>query len=282
MTLENKYGVNSKFFYYINDSSQIPRFIEGTRNDQNLFIFDVPYHHKNGTTPVSIVIDDNTNITIFTNKETKYIIPHIDKLLTEKGGNNYGVPCVCLDVAGVIANYYLDKIREIDDDRVKNKGLLRDKSKHHNAEYIDHLNELRTIVSGYATSLASDHSLLYSIKEIMGGKLNTTQKKVLDRDLIEYRQAKLEAKSCFGRTRAVLRGFSMQVGMGNSRKLGVLTCVSFPISIFSMVTSFFGMNLGSQGIALPFSENWITASSVGLILTAIAALFVYFFIFYKK
>ncbi|MFD1419076.1 magnesium transporter CorA family protein [Companilactobacillus keshanensis] len=249
------------------DSNNVFLVVFNAQNEQNTI--DEP---SEVTMPISFAVKDN-NIFLFTNSQTYYVKDYI--LQADKDLNNISkdrIWSLIFNVFDQISNDYNDKINEINHRRNK----IQDHIKRHksNNKQIFELSDLQDLITYISTSINGNFNVVKQIEIISSGKirsisLSKNSHEHLHDSIIEIEQMREQASLASDTIDRVANTYNNILNNQTNTTMKILTIYTIVLSIPTIVSGFYGMNM-----PLPVSDkkwSWVfsialTIFMIGLIL----------------
>ena len=256
------------------DEEERPR-IE-TDNGQTLILVDIPTNENDGTTnifstiPLGIVYTKEAIVTVCL-KETPVLSDFINKKV--KTFYTYFRSRFILQILFRSATFYLQYLRSIE--KISNK-VESDLQKSMKNKELNQLLKLEKSLVYFSTSLKSNESVLEKMLKFEAIKRFEEDQDLLDDVIIENKQA-LEMTNIYS---SILRGmmdaFSSIISNNLNIVMKSLTIITIALSVPTMISGFFGMNVPN------FLENSPAAFPVIIIGTALLSVLTSFLLIKNK
>ena len=256
------------------DEEERPR-IE-TDNGQTLILVDIPTSENDGTTnifstiPLGIVYTKEAIVTVCL-KETPVLSDFINKKV--KTFYTYFRSRFILQILFRSATFYLHYLRSIE--KISNK-VESDLQKSMKNKELNQLLKLEKSLVYFSTSLKSNESVLEKMLKFEAIKRFEEDQDLLDDVIIENKQA-LEMTNIYS---SILRGmmdaFSSIISNNLNIVMKSLTIITIALSVPTMISGFFGMNVPN------FLENSPAAFPVIVIGTALLSVLTSFLLIKNK
>ncbi len=256
------------------DEEERPR-IE-TDNGQTLILVDIPTSENDGNTnifstiPLGIVYTKEAIVTVCL-KETPVLSDFINKKV--KTFYTYFRSRFILQILFRSATFYLHYLRSIE--KISNK-VESDLQKSMKNKELNQLLKLEKSLVYFSTSLKSNESVLEKMLKFEAIKRFEEDQDLLDDVIIENKQA-LEMTNIYS---SILRGmmdaFSSIISNNLNIVMKSLTIITIALSVPTMISGFFGMNVPN------FLENSPAAFPVIIIGTALLSVLTSFLLIKNK
>lgn len=220
-------------------------------DNHTLILIDIPIDESDSnnslysTIPLGIIITEEIILTVCS-EQTKilndFIVGHIKDFYTHMKSR------FLLQILHKNASYYLHYLRRINKitttlekeiyDSIQNKQLIQ-------------LLELEKSLVYFSTSLKSNELVLNKMLKTSSIKKYHDDDDLLDDVIVENRQA-LEMATIYGDILSrIMDAFSAIISNNQNNVMQVLTVITLIVSLPTLISGFFGMNVGG----IPFAEN---------------------------
>ncbi|WP_455538401.1 magnesium transporter CorA family protein [Terrisporobacter sp.] len=220
-------------------------------DNHTLILIDIPIDESDSdsahysTIPLGIILTDNAIITVCTAQSkilNDFIVGHIKEFYTYKKAR------FILQILYKNATYYLLYLRRINKMTIEIEREIHQSMK--NKELIQLL-ELEKSLVYFSTSLKAIELVLNKMLRTSAIKRYSEDEDLLEDVIIENRQA-LEMASIYGDILSrIMDAFSAIINNNQNNVMQLLTVVTLILSIPTMISGYFGMNV--EG--LPFTQN---------------------------
>lgn len=240
---------------------------------QTLIIIDVPFAEMsdNGidyyTMPVGIIVMPKNIVTVSI-RDNSVIREFADGVI--KGVNTSLRTRFVLQILLRMATRFLQHLKQIDKSSTKLETQLRKSVK--NKELVQLLDLQKSLVF-FQTSLKSNEITIEKISKNRVISLYAEDQDLLEDVMIEIKQAIEMTDIYLSILSGTMDAFASLISNNLNIVMKVLTSLTIVLSIPTMVFSFFGMNIGDGGGALPFSGSVLAPLLIAFGTTAIATVF---------
>ncbi len=220
-------------------------------DNHTLILIDIPIDESDSdsahysTIPLGIILTDNTIITICTAQSkilNDFIVGHIKDFYTDKKTR------FILQILYKNATYYLLYLRRINRMTIEIEREIHKSMK--NKELVQLL-ELEKSLVYFSTSLKAIELVLNKMLRTPTIKKYSEDEDLLEDVIIENRQA-LEMASIYGDILSrIMDAFSAIINNNQNNVMQLLTVVTLILSIPTMISGYFGMNVSD----IPFSNQ---------------------------
>ncbi len=220
-------------------------------DNHTLILIDIPIDESDSdsahysTIPLGIILTDNTLITVCTAQSkilNDFIVGHIKDFHTHKKTR------FILQILHKNATYYLLYLRKINKMTIKIEREIHKSMK--NKELVQLL-ELEKSLVYFSTSLKAIELVLNKVLRTSTIKKYSEDEDLLEDVIIENRQA-LEMASIYGDILSrIMDAFSAIINNNQNNVMQLLTVVTLILSIPTMISGYFGMNVEN----IPFSSD---------------------------
>lgn len=260
--LYKQYGIDSEIISYALDRNERARIEYDSELDAFILIYNVPQTKKNDNhyeaIPMTFLIKNNQLLTI-TNSENTYIIQYMEKYLQ----NNLDISVFKFLFSSLfmITDKFFPVIEEMNRERNHINDMLKEKTTKKN---LLALSDVETGVAYFISATKQNAVLLEQIKiNAIFQSLNEVEKEQWEDTLIEARQL-VEMAQLTSQVLQQLSGTYNNILNNNlNDTMKILTVLSILLTIPTIVTGFFGMNM-----PLPLEHNilgWVIAIGISLI-----------------
>ena len=262
--LKEEYGISDEMLTYSLDKNERARVEYDTLDDILLLVTNVPHQQKienhYETSPVAFILKENGLFT-FTTQNTEYVIRLIRSILDRDSEIN--VYSLLFRTLFLISDSFFPLIEEVNSERQRLNQKLREKTTNRN---LLALSDLEVGLVYLVTGTKQNVVLLEQIKALaIYRKLTEKEKEQLDDALIEAKQA-VEMTNLASQILDQLSGtYNNLLNNNLNDTMNFLTVWSLILTVPTIVTGFFGMNL-----QLPFTHSvfgWGIALFISLILS---------------
>lgn len=259
--LKAKYSISDEMLTYALDNNERARVEYDPMEKALLLIFNVPNLLKTDnhyeTSPMAFILKDHYFIS-FVNERTLYVDNIIENLLANEP--NQSTASLLFHVLFLISDYYFPLVEEVDSQRIIFNQKLREKTTNKN---LLALSDLEIGLVYLVTATKQNAVLLEQVKvQTIFSSFTDKEKEQLDDALIEAKQA-VEMTKLSSEILDQLSGtYNNLLNNNLNDTMKILTIWSLLLTIPTIVTGFFGMNM-----PLPF-----THSEVGWVISLIISL----------
>ncbi|MGY3778756.1 magnesium transporter CorA family protein [Isobaculum melis] len=260
--LYKQYGIDSEIISYALDKNERARFEYDNELEAFILIYNVPRKKKNDNhydaVPITFLIKDKQLLTI-TNSDNHYVIQYMEKYLAKNQDDS--VFKFLFASLFIITDKFFPMIEEMNRERNHMNDMLKQKTTKNN---LLALSAVETGVVYFISATKQNTVLLEQIKtNIIYQSLNIVEKEQLEDTLIEAKQL-VEMAQLTAQVLQQLSGTYNNILNNNlNDTMKLLTVLSILLTIPTIVTGFFGMNM-----PLPFEHNvlgWVFAIVISLI-----------------
>lgn len=273
-------NISSKFNIDINALSSVLDKEERSRLESedgySMVIIDVPVDESDtnsstySTMPLSIFLINNAIITIST-IESEILNIFINKKI--KNFSTTKKSRFLFQILQQNAFSYLKYLRQIDNLTTQIERNIYSSVK--NQELIQILNLEKSLIY-FSTSLKANDMVLNKIMRTKSIEKFEDDEDLLEDVLMENKQA-MEMSNIYGDILSrIMDAFSSIISNNQNRVMSILTSVTLIMSIFTIISGFFGMNV----LGLPFSTHpygFFIIILVSILLAIIASILIYHF-----
>ncbi|MBO0439468.1 magnesium transporter CorA family protein [Candidatus Enterococcus ikei] len=260
--LYKQYGLDSEIISYALDKNERARIEYDNELDAFILIYNVPQNKKNNNhyeaVPMTFLIKNKQLLTI-TNNENTYIIEYMEKYL--QNNSDISVFKFLFSSLFLITDKFFPVIEEMNKERNHINNMLKEKTTKTN---LLALSDVETSVAYFISATKQNAVLLEQIKtNVIFQSLNEVEKEQWEDTLIEARQL-VEMAQLTAQVLQQLSGTYNNILNNNlNDTMKILTVLSILLTIPTIVTGFFGMNM-----PLPLEHNllgWVIAIGISLI-----------------
>lgn len=259
--LKERYSISDEMLTYALDKNERARVEYDPTEKALLLIFKVPNLLKKDnhyeTSPMAFILKDQRFFS-FVNERTMYVENIIERLLNDEP--NQSAASLLFHTLFLISDYYFPLVEEVESQRIQLNKKLREKTTNKN---LLALSDLEIGLVYLVTATKQNAVLLEQIKaQSIFSSFTEQEKEELDDALIEAKQA-VEMTKLSSEILDQLSGtYNNLLNNNLNDTMKILTIWSLLLTIPTIVTGFFGMNM-----PLPF-----THSEVGWIITLVISL----------
>ena len=259
--LKERYSISDEMLTYALDKNERARVEYDPTEKALLLIFKVPNLLKKDnhyeTSPMAFILKDQRFFS-FVNERTMYVENIIERLLNDEP--NQSAASLLFHTLFLISDYYFPLVEEVDSQRIQLNKKLREKPTNKN---LLALSDLEIGLVYLVTATKQNAVLLEQIKaQSIFSSFTEQEKEELDDALIEAKQA-VEMTKLSSEILDQLSGtYNNLLNNNLNDTMKILTIWSLLLTIPTIVTGFFGMNM-----PLPF-----THSEVGWIISLVISL----------
>ena len=259
--LKERYSISDEMLTYALDKNERARVEYDPTEKALLLIFKVPNLLKKDnhyeTSPMAFILKDQRFFS-FVNERTMYVENIIERLLND--APNQSTASLLFHTLFLISDYYFPLVEEVDSQRIQLNKKLREKTTNKN---LLALSDLGIGLVYLVTATKQNAVLLEQIKaQSIFSSFTEQEKEELDDALIEAKQA-VEMTKLSSEILDQLSGtYNNLLNNNLNDTMKILTIWSLLLTIPTIVTGFFGMNM-----PLPF-----THSEVGWIISLVISL----------
>lgn len=267
--LREKYQLTTEMLIYAKDLRERARVEYDQPTQSWIMIYNaVAENFSRPVSPIAIVIRDK-NVFVFTRTETQYIQNYFSKIDNTK----LHIPLTHQTIWEMVFNAlyqittdFFDQIEELNAQRQELETEIR------NSPNNDHIFELADLTKAMVYMLTSANSNTMAIESFKLynrrlGILDLSQLEYerLDDVLIEARQAQQMAQLTSDITNKVADTYNNLIGNTTNNVMRFLTIYSIVLTIPTIVTGFYGMNVDLPLADSPFSWIFVVVIMVGII-----------------
>lgn len=266
--LNQHYHIDQEMIDYALDQNERAHFEYNRKEETFLLIYVVPKEFKEDhhyeTTPITFLIKDDVLFTMM-NEETRYLLPKIERVMNEQ--DHTSLYKLLFNVLFMLTDQFAPLIEGIERKRKVVNLRLRQKA---NKKNLLELSDLE-IGNTYLFSAAKQDAVVLEQLRVhfIYNKFNELEKEELEDTIIEAKQL-VEMASLSSQVLNQLSGTYNNI-LNNSLNdvMRVLTVLSVLLTIPTIITGFFGMN-----VPLPLEHNvmgWLIiillSLAIGFVLT---------------
>lgn len=275
--LIQQYGLGDEMLAYALDKNEQARVEQDLAHQALLVVYNAPVREKKQnhyvTHPITFIIKEN-NLFTFYSKELEYLIPMLKEMLTQlsattaqaqegKNDDEFTEFSLLFHCLFLISESFFPLIEEVTKERTKLNEKLIGRTKN---QYLLELSDLSIGLVYLVSATKQNVSLLETIKgqEIYHEQMNLEEKEELRNTLTEARQADEMVQLSSQILEQLSSAYNNIVNNNLNDTMKILTVWSLILTIPTIVTGFFGMNM-----FLPLADyqyGWLFALliSVGL------------------
>ncbi|MFC4772793.1 magnesium transporter CorA family protein [Enterococcus hermanniensis] len=259
--LKERYSISDEMLTYALDKNERARVEYDPMEKALLLIFKVPNLLKKDnhyeTSPMAFILKDQ-HFFSFVNERTKYVENIIERLLSDEPDQS--AASLLFHTLFLISDYYFPLVEEVDSQRIHLNQRLREKTTNKN---LLALSDLEIGLVYLVTATKQNAVLLEQIKaQSIFSSFTDQEKEELDDALIEAKQA-VEMTKLSSEILDQLSGtYNNLLNNNLNDTMKILTIWSLLLTIPTIVTGFFGMNM-----PLPFTHSelgWIISLVISL------------------
>ncbi|EOI00593.1 hypothetical protein UAY_01696 [Enterococcus moraviensis ATCC BAA-383] len=260
--LYKQYGIDTEIISYALDKNERARIEYDNELETFILIYNVPRKGKNNNhyeaIPMTFLIKDKRFLTI-TNSENMYIIQYMENYLEKN--SEVSLFKFLFSSLFIITDKFFPVIEEMDRERNHINAMLKEKTTKAN---LLALSDVETGVAYFISATKQNTVLLDQIKtNTVFRTLDEIEKEQLEDTQIEARQL-VEMAQLTAQVLQQLSGTYNNILNNNlNDTMKILTILSILLTIPTIVTGFFGMNM-----PLPLEHNilgWVIAIGISLI-----------------
>lgn len=261
--LQTKYQIDKEMIDYSIDKNEGAHFEYNKSNATFLFIYVVPKQYKDNnhyeTTPITFIIKENIFFSI-TNDNTCYLLPKIHEIILND--ETISLYKLLFNVLFMLTDQFFPLLEGIDRQIKLVNGRLRTKT---NKQNLLDLSDLEISNTYLFSAAKQDAVVLEQLKlHFIYSKFNELEKEELVDTIIETRQL-VEMTRLSSQVLNQLSGTYNNI-LNNSLNdtMRILTVLSVLLTIPTIITGFFGMNM-----PLPLENNvlgWLIIIGISVIL----------------
>lgn len=260
--LYKQYGIDNEIISYALDKNERARIEYNNELKTFILIYNVPQKKKDNhhyeAIPMTFLIKNKQLLTI-TNSGNDYIIEYMEKYL--QNNTDSSVYKFLFSSLFLITDKFFPVIEEMNSERNQINDMLKEKTTKKN---LLSLSDVETGVAYFISATKQNTVLLEQIKtNVIFQSLNDIEKEQWEDTLIEARQL-VEMAQLTSQVLQQLSGTYNNILNNNlNDTMKILTVLSILLTIPTIVTGFFGMNM-----PLPLEHNilgWMIAIGISLI-----------------
>lgn len=275
-------NIPNEIIDYAVDPYESARMEFDDENHYNLMIFDVvtPTSKRATTEPISFLYNiDQSDLYIFTRKETSYVINYITKLTNDTTESSQIQPIdLILNVAEKLSGEFMKVILNINRERLSIQSSI--KSTKPTQPAINQLMSLQTDLIYLINSLQTDYTLLTTLKNHDHKLLSEHQLERIEDVEVELKQALDTSKLSQEVTSSVANAFDNVANANLNWTMKLLTVSSIVLTVPTIISGFFGQN-----VVLPLTHanaGRVYTIFITLIFMVIVTLILWHYGFFKK
>lgn len=261
--LETKYKIDKEMIDYSLDKNEGAHFEYNKSSSTFLFIYVVPKQYKDNnhyeTTPITFIIKENLFFTI-TNNNTNYLLPKINDIILND--ENISLYKLLFNVLFMLTDQFFPLIEGIDRQIKIVNGKLRTKT---NKQNLLDLSDLEISNTYLFSAAKQDAVVLEQLKvHFIYSKFNEIEKEELVDTIIESRQLVEMAKLSSQVLNQLSGTYNNILNNSLNDTMKILTVLSVLLTIPTIITGFFGMNM-----PLPLENNvlgWLIIIVISIVL----------------
>lgn len=263
-TLRKEYQLTDEMLTYSLDKNERARVEFDSEDQALLLVFNVPQPEKRDnhfeTSPMTFILK-NEQLFTFSSRDTQYVLPMMERVLAQ---DSLQTPIHFLfNSLFLISGTFFPLVEEVNSERARLNQRLREKTTNKN------LLEMSDLEIGlvYLVSATKQNAvLLEQVKALTFFRLmDDSEKEQLDDALIEAKQAVEMTQLAFQILEQLSGTYNNLLNNNLNDTMKFLTVWSLLLTVPSIVTSFFGMN-----VPLPFTNTvfgWGIALLISLVLS---------------
>ena len=268
------YGIDAEMAAYALDRNERARVEYDDDHDCLLLIYNAPKRRLansfNETFPVTFFIKDQRIITI-SNEENQYIIDGMREILAAE--KNYSIHSFLFECLYFITTSYFPIVESMVQERNRLTKELRERTTK------DNLLALSDVETGTAYFLTSAKQNVLLLEQF---RLGRVVRGLTDDEVDELEDVQIEAKQLVEMTELSSQileqlgsTFNNVLNNNLNETMRVLTVLSIILTIPTIVTGFFGMNMPLPGVDSPLS--WIGTITFSIVIGIIVHLLIKFY-----
>lgn len=263
--LYTEYGIDDEIIEYSLDKNERAHLDYEARTNTFVLIFNIPNRQKIDnhyeTLPMTFIIKENRLITV-TNKKNQYVFFEMKKYI--EAYSDVTIFKFLFSSLFIVTDFFFPYIEEMNTDRKKVNDKLKEKTSKQNLLL---LSDLETGIVYFVSASKQNVVLLEQVKTHLIYKgLSEIEKEELDDALIEAKQL-VEMTQLSSQILQQLSGTYTNILNNNLNEgMRILTVLSVLLTIPTIITGFFGMNM-----PLPLEHN-----AFGWIITIVLSVFLWF------
>lgn len=261
--LKEKYQLTDEILAYALDRHEQGRVEYDGDEGTLLVVFNVPFKKQPDnhymTKPITFILKEE-NIFTFTMKENEFIVPMIEGILHQHPDQS--IYSLLFHSLLSISESYFPLLEEITAQRI----LLNDRLRNHTTnKNLIALSDLSVGLVYLVTATKQNAMLLESIKTLeVYRKMKANEKEELDDALVEAKQADSMAQMAADILRQLSSTYNNLLNNNLNDTMKLLTVWSLLLTIPTIVTGFFGMNMDLPFTNSAFSWGIVVVISLGL------------------
>lgn len=263
--LKHELGIDSEILTYAADKNELSH-LEYDRVDKTLLliynVLDVSkqnYYYQ--TVPITFFVFDNNLITIYKDKSA-YIIKQMENLLNKNG--SISLYKFLFKVLYLISKNYFPTVDHLNVERNRLNNLLRERT---SKKELLQLSDLETGLVYIVSASKQNVLLIEQLKShLLYLDLDDAEEEQLDDALIEARQL-VEMAQLSAQVLAQLEGtYNNVLNNELNDTMKILTLLSILLTIPSIVTGFFGINVPLPSFLTQSPLGWLMVIGISAIL----------------
>lgn len=279
--LKHQLAIDSEILTYAADKNELSH-LEYDRDDKTLLliynVLDISkqdFHYQ--TVPITFFVYENNLITIYKDKSA-YIVKQMEVMLDKNEGMS--LYQFLFTVLYLVSKNYFPTVDHLNLERNRLNNLLRERT---SKKELLQLSDLETGLV-YIVSASKQNVLL--IEQLKSNRLylglTENEEEQLDDALIEAKQL-VEMSQLSAQILAQLEGtYNNVLNNELNDTMKILTLLSILLTIPSIVTGFFGINLPLPTVLTHSPIGWIMVIGISIILWFIMAFILHLMMNYKK
>lgn len=262
--LQKEYRLSDEMLTYSLDKNERARVEYDTDEAALLVVYNVPQQDKRDnhfeTSPITFILKKQQLFT-FSSQHTQYVIPMMERLIMQ---SPMQTPIHFLfQSLFLISGTFFPLVEEVNSDRIRLNQRLREKTTNKN---LLQMSDLEVGLVFLVSASKQNAVLLEQIKALSIYRLmDADEKEQLDDALIEAKQAVEMTQLAFQILEQLSGTYNNLLNNNLNDTMKFLTVWSLLLTVPSIVTSFFGMN-----VPLPFTNSvfgWGIALLISLVLS---------------
>lgn len=279
--LSQSMEMNQEILNYASDKNELSH-LEYDKEEKSLFlIYNVldmskeDYHYQ--TLPITFYVCQDKLVTIYKDKSA-YLINQMEQLLQKNEG--YSLYKFLFSVLFLISKNYFPSVENLNQERNRLNLLLRERTSKRE------LLELSDLETGLVYLVSSSKQNVLLINQIKGLSnylnLSDSEMEQLDDALIEAKQL-LEMTQLSSQVLAQLEGtYNNVLNKELNDTMKILTLLSILLTIPSIVTGFFGINVPLPTVLTHHPLGWVMVIGISVILWFVMAMILKVMMNYRK
>ncbi len=279
--LKHQLAIDSEILTYAADKNELSH-LEYDRDDKTLLliynVLDISkqdFHYQ--TVPITFFVYDNNLITIYKDKSA-YIVKQMEVMLDKNEG--ISLYQFLFTVLYLVSKNFFPTVDNLNLERNRLNNLLRERT---SKKELLQLSDLETGLV-YIVSASKQNVLL--IEQLKSNRLylglTENEEEQLDDALIEAKQL-VEMSQLSAQILAQLEGtYNNVLNNELNDTMKILTLLSILLTIPSIVTGFFGINVPLPTVLTHSPIGWIMVIGISIILWFIMAFILHLMMNYKK